>query len=78
MSWGNAVFGGGIVGQTLLGAEPALASDTALQLLAYLLAAALLERIGAGGEKEREREKKQQGFHLLILGISLFNASELL
>ena len=66
----NSVFGGGIAGIALFGADLALTGDAALQPGANFLTARLLEWIGAT-ERERREEKRKQGrpgLHRLILG----------
>lgn len=70
MSLRHAVFGSGIAGFSLFGADLALSGNSALKLRFNFTAASLFQRIRTTRHKERDSERKrdQQALHPLILG----------
>ena len=66
------------VALTIAFCELSLAGHAALQSRANFLAVCLFERIGAAGNKAREKKRDQEerpGLHLLILGMKLAKAN---
>jgi leucyl/phenylalanyl-tRNA--protein transferase len=64
----NTVLRRRIAGRSVDRAKLPLARDTAFELSLHLGAAAVLKRISATAERERDRAQDRQGLHLLILG----------
>ena len=77
MSLRHAVFGGGIAGLSLFGADLALAGDAALQLRLHFLTASLFERISASASNQHaaDRDQDRQGPHPHILGMKRAKAN---
>jgi hypothetical protein len=70
MSLRHAVFGGRIARRTINRPKLSLSGYAALQLILHFGTFPLLEGVGAANHKQREsdRAKDRQAFHLLILG----------